>query len=109
MMRILAPVAAMLVATAAVVLLAGCDEEQKQRVVAHGQLFCGVATAAGPLVVAVADAAGTPIVVTGVASNVVAAICGAIKGIPVTPPVNQAAAPVVAVPIGPERGTDKPT
>lgn len=109
MMRLIVPVGAMLAATLGVLLIGGCNEETKRRVVAQGQLFCGVATSAGPLIVAVADTAGAPIIVTGMASNVVAAVCGMLKGIPVTPPVDQAAAPVVAVPLEPGRGTDKPT
>lgn len=82
--------------------LVACTTSQQateQRVVAQGQLFCAKATADGPLVVALADAAGVPITVTGQASTVVAAACAAINAIPVTPPANPAAAPVVAAPI----------
>ena len=80
-----------------ILVLAGCSPAQQARLVADGQLFCVKATADGPLVVALANAAGAPIIVTGMASSTVAADCALIAAIPVTPPVNQAAAPVVAV------------
>jgi hypothetical protein len=79
------------------VLLTACTPAQQARVVADGTLFCAKATVDGPLVVALANAAGAPIVVTGLASDVVAAQCAIVGGIPVVPPANPAAAPVVAV------------
>ena len=67
-------------------------------VVASGQLFCGVASAAGPLVVAIVNAADSKAVtVTDKTSAVVAATCKVIGGLPVIPPSNPAAAPVVAI------------
>lgn len=76
----------------AALMLAGCSAAQQQA----GQLFCAKATATGPLVVALADAAGAPVIVTGLASDIVAADCAAIQGIPVTPPPTSAPVPVVA-------------
>jgi hypothetical protein len=81
--------------------LAGCSAAQTQKAVADGQLFCAKATATGPLVVALADASGAPVIVTGLASSVVAADCAIIAGIPVTPPANPAAVPVVAAAVAP--------
>ena len=66
------------------------------RIVVDGQLFCATATAAGPLVVALANASGAPVIVTGAAAADVAAACRVIGAIPVSPPPNPAAAPVVA-------------
>ena len=77
--------------------LAACSSAQTQQAVSDGQLFCATATAAGPLVVAVADAAGAPVSVIGRSADAVAALCAALKAIPVVPPPNPAAAPVVAV------------
>ena len=84
-------------------MLAACTTTQTQqatattgRVVTAGQLFCAKATTNGPLVVALADAAGAPVNVTGLASSVVADACAAINAIPVSPPANPAAAPVVS-------------
>lgn len=77
-------------------LLAGCSAAQQQRVVAAGQLFCAKATVDGPLTVALADALGAPVIVTGLTADVVKADCAVIQAIPVTPPPNPAAAPVVA-------------
>lgn len=92
--------------------VAGCTQMQQdalnqavaksptaQRVVADGQLFCAKETADGPLVVALVDMLGAPIIVTGLASDVVAGACAKVNAIPVSPPANQAAAPVVSVPI----------
>lgn len=75
----------------------GCTPAQKARAVVDGQLFCARASAAGPLVVALADAAGAPVVVTGMASDAVALDCSLVDAIPVVPPPDPAAAPVVAV------------
>jgi hypothetical protein len=77
--------------------LAACSPAQQARAVADGQLFCAKATTTGPLVVALADAAGAPVIVTGLSSDVVAAACRRISAIPVSPPADPAAAPVVAV------------
>ncbi len=70
-----------------------------QNAVVAGQLFCGTVTKTGPLIVALADASGAPVTVTGKASVVVADACAVIGGIPVSPPANPAAAPVVAAPV----------
>jgi len=85
----------------AALLLVGCTAAQTNTVVKDGQLFCAKATVDGPLVVAVADAAGTPVIVTGLAAAVVKGDCALIDAIPVTPPPNPAAAPVVAVAVPP--------
>ena len=85
---------------AALLALAACsDPAQQARVVAQGQLYCGLATTTGPLVVALANTAGAPVIATNKAANDVAALCALINAIPVTPPANPAAAPVVAAPI----------
>jgi len=78
--------------------LSACTPDAQRRIVVDGQLFCALATQAGPLVVAVADVTGTPVVVTGMAPATVAAICGSLAAIPVVPPPDPEAAPVVAVP-----------
>jgi len=83
-------------------LLAACNAQQTDavnRAVVAGQQFCAVATATAPLVVALADTAGAPVTVTGKSSAIVAATCALVGGIPVVPPPNPAAAPVVAVPV----------
>ena len=64
--------------------------------VQDARLFCAVATPTGPLVVALADSAGAPVVATGTAATVVKAACGAISGIPVSPPNVGAVVPTVA-------------
>ncbi len=79
--------------------LSACTTAQQaatSKAVADGQLFCAKATGAGPLVVALANADGAPVTVTGAASADVAAACQVIGAIPVSPPANPAAAPVVA-------------
>lgn len=76
-----------------------CTPAAQQRVVVEGQLYCALATKAGPLVVAVATASGAPIVATGMAQAAVAGVCAAIDAIPVAPPPDPAAAPVVAAPV----------
>lgn len=76
-----------------------CTPATQRRVVVDGQLFCAVSTRAGPLVVAVATASGAPIVATGMAQAAVAGVCAAIDAIPVAPPPDPAAAPVVAAPV----------
>lgn len=81
--------------------LVGCSAAQQTAAVQKGQLFCAEATANGPLVVALADALGAPVVVTGLTAKVVADDCLAIQAVPVTPPANPAAAPVVAVTLPP--------
>jgi len=97
---------AMLILAVAGLSLAACAaptsagvQTTEQKAVVAGQLFCAQATATGPLVVALADAAGAPVVVTGAASATVAAACAAIGAIPVMPPANAPAAPVVAAPV----------
>lgn len=68
------------------------------KVVAQGQLFCAVATSAGPIVSALINAAdSSAITVTNKASTVVANLCALVNGIPVVPPPSPATAPVVAV------------
>ena len=68
-------------------------------VIAQGQSYCALATATGPLVVALANAQGVPVIVTNKTAQEVAAACALIGAIPVTPPANAAAAPVVAAPV----------
>lgn len=74
--------------------LAGCGSVSKD--VVAGQSFCAKATASGPIVVALADAAGVPVTVTNKTAAAVAMACAAIGAIPVSPPTNPSAAPVVA-------------
>ena len=76
-----------------------CTPAQLQTAIEDGQLFCAKATATGPLVFAVATAFGAPVVVTGALKATVAGVCGLEAAIPVAPPANPAAAPVVAVAI----------
>lgn len=78
--------------------LSACTPEAQQRVVTEGELYCALATRAGPLVVAIADATGTPVIVTGLTQAAVAGICASLAAVPVVPPPDPAAAPVVAVP-----------
>lgn len=95
MNRMLLPIAALLA-------LAACSASQQTaatNAVATGQLYCAKATTAGPLVVALADAAGAPVTVTGKAAATVASACAVIDAIPVEPPPDPAAAPVVAAPV----------
>lgn len=82
---------------ASLVGLTACAAALQARVVAEGQLFCAKASATGPLVVALANAAGAPVIVTGMTAQSVTANCAIISAIPVSPPVNPADAPVVAV------------
>jgi hypothetical protein len=81
--------------------IVGCTTSQvatANKVVASGQLFCAVATDAGPIVSALINAAdSSAITVTGKAASYVANVCAIINGIPVVPPPNPATAPVVAV------------
>lgn len=77
--------------------LAACSPTQQSKALAEGQLFCAEATATGPLVVAIADASGVPVSVIGMTSAAVRGVCATIAAIPVTPPPDPAAAPVVAV------------
>ena len=73
-------------------------QQTVSNLIADGQLFCGVATQAGPVVVAVVDATSAKAVtVTDQAASYVNAACKIVNGIPVAPPVNAAAAPVVAI------------
>ena len=88
--------AALLATTA----LAACANPQVQQTVVAGQQFCAEATATGPLVVALVNTAGTPVTVTNKAAADVAAACALIGAIPVSPPANPGAAPVVAVKTG---------
>lgn len=94
-----------IVVWACVFILGGCTAAQltkmgllKQKAVVAGQLFCSKETTDGPLVMALETAFGVPVVVTGVESKVVASACAYVDAIPVSPPANPAAAPVVAVP-----------
>lgn len=65
--------------------------------VAKGALFCAKAQGIdGTITVMLANAAGVPVSVTGQASSDVAAACKLINAIPVVPPANPGAAPVVA-------------
>lgn len=67
-------------------------------IVSKGALFCQVKiVSALPLVVALANLAGAPVAVTGMAADAVAAACALVNAVPVAPPANPAAAPVVAV------------
>lgn len=75
--------------------VAGCNQTPLQR----GQLFCAVAAGTGPIVVAVATMEGVPVIVSGLAAGQVKAVCDMIGAIPVAPPPDPAAAPVVVVPI----------
>lgn len=88
--------------SASALILAGCQNNPSvQNAVVQGQLFCATNTATGPLVVALADASGVPVTVTGKASEVVARACAVIGAIPVVPPANPSAAPVVAASVAP--------
>ena len=87
---LLAPIGAIAVA---------CTLAQRQTAIEDGQLFCAKATATGPLVFAVATAFGTPVIVTGALKATVASVCGLEAAIPVAPPANPVAVPVVAVTI----------
>jgi len=83
----------------AAALLTACTASQTAQTsnaVVAGQLFCAKATATGPLVVALANVAGVPVSVTNQTSALVAASCALIGAIPVVPPPNPGAAPVVA-------------
>jgi hypothetical protein len=60
-----------------------------------GQLFC----AAQPAVVRVIGLDGGPVSVLGRTALEVAAICGILGGVPVAPPANAAAAPVMQAPV----------
>jgi hypothetical protein len=91
------------VAIALLGILDGCSTSQTAafnttaaNVVKDGQLFCAMETTTGPLTVALANTAGAPVKVTGQASADVAAACALINAIPVSPPANPAAAPVVS-------------
>jgi hypothetical protein len=81
--------------------LAACSPAQQTKAVVDGQMFCAKATATGPLVVAIADASGVPVSVIGMTSAAVQGVCATIAAIPVTPPVDPGAAPVVAVVVPP--------
>lgn len=74
-------------------LVAGCSATQ----VASGQLYCAKIVSGLPMIVGLADLAGAPIVATGQAASIVTAECAIVQGIPVSPPANPAAAPVVAI------------
>jgi hypothetical protein len=70
-------------------------------VIVDGQLFCAFASgpAAGAIVAIVNAADKSTVTVTGKAEDVATAACpivNGIKGFPVSPPANPAAAPVVA-------------
>jgi len=81
--------------------VSGCTPATQARVVVAGQTFCARATADGPLIVALADASGVGVSVIGRTAQVVAANCALVNGIPVVPPPDPAAAPVVAVVLKP--------
>jgi len=88
----------------AIMLLAGtiaaCTSTERASVttaITDGQLYCATATASGPLIVALAEAAGAPISVIGKTAATVSQLCGVISAIPVVPPADKAATPVVAV------------
>jgi hypothetical protein len=66
--------------------------------VTKGALFCSKATADAPLVVALANVSGIPVSVTNATSDVVAAACAGISAVPVPPPADPAATPVVMAP-----------
>jgi hypothetical protein len=66
--------------------------------VTKGALFCQKATADAPLIVAVANLSGVPVSVTNASSDAVAATCAGISAIPVPPPADVAATPVVMAP-----------
>lgn len=66
--------------------------------VKKGALFCQKASTDASLVVAVANLSGVPVTVTDIASEVVAATCAGIDAVPVSPPADPAAAPIVVVP-----------
>lgn len=69
-----------------------------QTAIVDGQLFCAKATTAGPIVVAIINTLDAKAVtVTNKAASYVASVCATINAIPVSPPANIAAAPVVAV------------
>lgn len=86
--------------------MSGCTAAQlakigvlKQKAVVEGQLFCAKAMGTtGTVTVALATALGVPITVIGVAADVVKEACAKIDAMPVSPPADPAAAPVVAVP-----------
>ena len=88
-------------ALSALVALAACSAQQTaavNSVVVQGQSYCAIATAAGPVVAALINAADSKAVtVTGKAADLVAKTCAIVNGIPVVPPANPAAAPVIAV------------
>ena len=81
--------------------LAACTPAQQSKALADGQLFCALATAQGPLVVAIADVAGAPVSVIGMTKAAVDGVCAQLAAVPVTPPANPTAAPVVAVALPP--------
>lgn len=83
----------------AALLLSACTAAQTDKVntaVRTGQLYCGLMTATGPLVIALANTSGVPVKVTGRSAAEVAAACALVGAIPVIPPPNPAAAPIVA-------------
>jgi len=68
-------------------------------VIADGQLFCAFASGPAAVVAVVNSADKSAVTVTGKAEDVVAAACpivNGLKGLPVSPPANPTAVPVVA-------------
>lgn len=94
---ILGSLTALIIIAAAIItsLTSGCAPGQLQQTKA-GQLFCAISTATGPLVIALADASGVPVIVTNQLASDVARGCALVSGVPVVPPPNPAAAPIVA-------------
>jgi hypothetical protein len=73
--------------------VAAASNSTAAALVTKGQLFCGYA---GSIVAVVADLA-TPTSVIGQGAQTVAAVCGAINAVPVSPPANPGATPVAVV------------
>lgn len=84
---------AVLATLAGAVLVSGCSPAQ----VTQGQLFCAKVVQGLPMVVGLADLSGAPVMAAGTAASVVQAECAIVQGIPVSPPANPAAAPVIAI------------
>lgn len=76
---------------------AATQQAVQTAVLANGQLFCQIASVAGPAIVAAAMASGAPVIATGAAQNTVNAVCAAINAIPVPQPTGSV--PIVATPI----------
>jgi hypothetical protein len=70
------------------------------KLVTAGALFCKQASTDAPLVVVLANLSGVPVSVTDASSDVVAAACNGIAAVPVAPPADVTAIPVVMAPSG---------